>query len=470
MSALDSLAGLLWPLAAYALLVNVTNLVLAAIAAFELQRHRALGWSMDLAAVFDSPVTPPVSVIVPAHNEEQTLTQSVRSLLDLDYPEFEVIVVNDGSTDSTLQRLRDSFTLAPSRVPVRITIPNHGPIRTVYQSETEPHLRVIDKAAGGSKADALNAGVNAARYPLVCCIDADSLLERRALLRAARPFMSDPDVLAVGGIVRLANGCTVAGGQIAEVRLPASCLAMLQVVEYLRAFLLGRLGWSALNGLLIVSGAFAVFRTETLRRVGGYDPSAVGEDMDLVVRIHRAAIESGRRGRVVFLPDPVCWTQAPERLRDLATQRRRWHRGLSQVIHRHLRLTLNPRYGRIGVLAMPYQVLIEFLGPIAEALGYAILPLVLLGGFDTRAALAFFLAAVVAGVVLSMASMLLAEFTMRRYPRPQDLLRLALFSVLENFGYRQATVYWRLAGLVEYLRGKRGWGQVERRRFERTEP
>jgi cellulose synthase/poly-beta-1,6-N-acetylglucosamine synthase-like glycosyltransferase len=451
----------------YFLTLNSLYLFFAVIAFFELRRHRRRWTARDLDVIVRSPATPTISLIVPAYNEEATLSQSLRSLLLLNYPEYEVVVVNDGSTDGTLQAAISAFDLVRADVRHERILETKA-IRGVYRSLTHRELLVIDKANGG-KADAINAGVNAAKHPLVCVIDADSLLEEHALTRAVLPFIEDPTTIAAGGVIRIANGCRVEDGRVTSVGLPSSPLACFQVTEYLRAFLAGRVAQSMLNSLLIISGAFGLFRRDALIAVGGFSTDTVGEDMEVVVRMHRLFRERGEKYRIVFRPDPVCWTEVPERVDTLARQRNRWQRGTLQTLSRHRDMLLNPRYGVIGMCAIPYHLIFEALAPIVEAGGYVVtLAALMFGWLDWRFAELFFLAAVVYGALISVAAVILEEVSFRRYPRLLDLLRLAMYGVLENFGYRQLTLWWRLRGSFDFMRGRAEWGTMVRRGFTRT--
>ena len=448
----------------YFLSLNTLYLLFCIIAYVRLRQYRRRWTGRDLEAVMRSSATPAVSIVAPAYNEEATLADSVRSLLLLHYPQFEVIVVSDGSTDGTIAVGEREFELARAPVSYAQPIPTQ-PVRAIYQSLSHPGLVLIDKENGG-KADAINAGINAARYPLVCVIDADSLLEENSLSRAVLPFIEDPDTIAAGGIVRIANGCRVERGRVTEVRLPDNRLAMFQTVEYLRAFLAGRVAQSAMNGLLIISGAFGLFKRDAVVDVGGFRADTIGEDMELVTRLHRVYRERRQRFRIVFQPAPVCWTEAPETLRTLARQRNRWQRGTLQVLGYHSKMLFNPRYGVVGLLAMPYYFLFEAMGPIIELTGYVLTAVAIpFGLLDWRFAQLFFLAAVVYGSLLSVASVALEELSFRRYPKLTDLLRLTLFGIFENFGYRQMATWWRVMGIVDYYRGKRGWGTMKRKGF-----
>jgi cellulose synthase/poly-beta-1,6-N-acetylglucosamine synthase-like glycosyltransferase len=447
----------------YFFAINTQYLLLMLVGFRETRRAlREMKWR-DLRRLMRSPLTPPISVIAPAHNEEANIAQSVRSLLMLNYPEYEVIVVNDGSTDGTLSVLVERFGLR--RVPrsFEYAVPCH-PVRAVYESPEHPSLVVVDKENGG-KADALNAGLNLALYPLFCAIDADSVLEDDALLRVVRPFVEEPEVtVATGGIIRIANGCDIRGGRIVSIRLPRRFLPLVQVVEYLRGFLFGRMGWSGINGLLIISGAFGLFDKRAAVLAGGYAHDTVGEDMELVVRMHRRLREAGHPYRVRFVPDPVCWTEAPETLEVLRRQRNRWHRGLIDTLWRHRAMFGRPRFGVVGLLSMPTSVVFEMLGPLVELTGYVAVPLCyFLGLLDTRFMLAFLAVSVLYGILLSVSAVLLEDMAFRRYPRARDLALLVLVGILENLGYRQVTAWWRARAFWDYWRGDLGWGRMERR-------
>jgi cellulose synthase/poly-beta-1,6-N-acetylglucosamine synthase-like glycosyltransferase len=450
---------------AYFTALNVVYLAFTGIAWRGLARHlRARGHAPD-DELFSSPVTPPVSVLVPAYNEEPTIVANVHSLLALRYPQHEVIVVNDGSTDGTLDRLRDAFDLVPVRKALRTLLPTAA-VRGAYVSRRHRGLWVIDKENGG-KADALNAAVNASRYPYVCAIDADAILEEDALLRVARPIVEEPEVVvATGGIVRIANGCTIDHGRVLDVHLPRSRLATLQVLEYFRAFLIGRVGWSRMNALLIISGAFGLFRRSLVESVGGYSRDTVGEDIELVVRLHRHLRERDEPYRIEFVPDPVCWTEAPETMRQLSRQRRRWHRGLGETLWRHRRVAGNGRYGTLGTAAVPYFLVFEFLGPVIEVLGLpAILVWWLLGDLSGVFLVGFLVVAMLLGVVLSLAALMLEEHSFRRHRDGREIARLVGFSVVENVGYRQIVAFWRFLAFFDLVRGRREWGEMRRKGF-----
>lgn len=410
---------------------------------------------------------PPIAVLAPAFNEEVTIVESVRSLLALHYPEFEVIVINDGSGDGTLVRLIDEFGLGPVDRYHDLAV-RHAPIRGLYATPRIPNLLVIDKDNGG-KSDALNAGINLARAPLFCSIDADSILEADALIRAVRPFIDKPDeMIAVGGTIRLANGSRIEAGRVTSVRLPRNYLALVQIVEYLRAFLMARLALSQVQLLTVISGAFGLFRRRVALEVGGYSHGTVGEDMELVVKLHRHMRDGAKPYRIEFIPEPVCWTEAPEDLAILGRQRARWQRGALETFSRHRDMLFNPRYGRIGFLGFGHILIVDVLGPLIEVLGYVLVPLLwAVGLLSVEYLLAYLAITFTLGVFVSVSTLILEEAELRRFPRAADLAILTFVSVAENFGYRQLSNFWRLRGFWQFLRRQQGWGQMTRRGFQR---
>ncbi|WP_328767726.1 glycosyltransferase family 2 protein [Streptomyces sp. NBC_00286] len=453
----------------YFLVLNSSYLMLIALAGrtiphFARRRHVA---GREDAAV--SPFTRPVSIVASAYNEEATIVESVRAMLGLRYPVHEVVIVDDGSKDATFDRLREAFGLVEAdRVP-----PGELPVRegaaSVHVSTRSGSLVVIRKRNSG-RADSLNLGIDMARHPLICMVDADSLLDSDALLIISQPFANDPlSVVAAGGVIRPVNDSVVRYGHVLEPRIPKRWLARIQVVEYLRAFLMGRTGWARMGGLLIISGAFGLYRRDILVEAGGLNPDTIGEDFELVVRVHRLMRDSGRPYKVAFIPEPVCWTEVPDTARVLARQRRRWHRGLYETLRQH-RGMMRPRYGFVGLVALPYFVLFELIAPLVEILGLFIVAAgFAYGVISPGFAILFMLAAFGYAIVLSLLALLLDELGLHRYKRLSDLFAVAAATVVENLGYRQLTAVWRLQGWWAALRGgKPVWGEMTRSGFAAT--
>ncbi|GGD65167.1 glycosyltransferase family 2 protein [Aurantiacibacter arachoides] len=408
---------------------------------------------------------PAISVLAPAYNEELSIVESTRSLLALQYPDFEVIVINDGSKDGTLARMIAEFGLEQVDRFVDTGVA-HAPIRGFYASPRLPRLLVVDKENGG-KADALNAGINCSRTALFCAIDADSILESDALLRVVRPFIDQPHLtIAAGGTIRIANGCKVDSGRITDIRLPRNFLALVQIVEYLRAFLMARVGLSKMQALTVISGAFGLFRRRQVVEVGGYSHGTVGEDMELVIKLHKLMREAKRDYRIDFIAEPVCWTECPDSLAVLGRQRARWQRGALECFVKHKGMLFNPRYGRIGMIGFGHILLVDVLGPLLEVLGYILVPLLwALGLLALPWLLAFLTVTFTLGIFLSMATLVLEEIQLRRFPKARELAVLAGIAVVENFGYRQLSNIWRLQGWWQFVRKQQSWGTMVRKGF-----
>ena len=455
--------------AAYAIVLNISYLVLlgASIAGVRRQgRYRDL---LRMSFLFREQVLPAISIISPAFNEEASIVESVSSLLTLRYPDYEVIVVNDGSRDGTLQKLVSYFGLERTDVFVHRYLATEE-IRGVYASKACPDLLVIDKANGG-KADSLNAGINVARKEYFAGIDADSMLERDALLNLASQFLfSEEEVVAAGGNIMPVNGCAVRKGALVETRIPRSPLGRFQTIEYLRAFMAGRVGWATLKSLLIISGAFGVFHRRRvidahgyLTRSEHYMKDTVGEDMELVVRLARGLRENGVPFDMQYTCDANCWTEIPERMTILNRQRDRWQRGLLDIVTFHSKMIGNRRYGRMGTIGFTYLLLFEVLGPWFEAEGFLALGASLaLGAVGLPLFLVVFTATVLLGVLVSMVSMIIAEHRRTYFPI-RDKILLVLYAFLENFGFRQLMSLLRVRGFLRMLARVGGWGAMERR-------
>ncbi|MFB3924117.1 MAG: glycosyltransferase [Terriglobia bacterium] len=410
-------------------------------------------------------LVPPITLIVPAYNEERVITQSVRSLLAMNYPAVEVIAVNDGSTDGTLQEMIRAFSLYQVQIRQSGALPTQ-PVRAVYVSAVEPRLVLIDKKNGG-KADSLNAGINFCQTPYFLAMDADSVVEPDALTHALRAMLEDQGrVVAVGGIVRGVNGSIVDAGRVRRPSLQRNFWVIIQMVEYLRSFLAGRAGWSLINGLLIVPGAFGLFQKSACVAVGGYSTRTVTEDLELILRLHRYSRGHRLGWRVVFAPDAVCWTEMPTSARALGRQRKRWQEGLWQTMRMHADMLFNPRYGVVGMLSIPHHLFHELGGPLVELSGLFLLPLLYLLGLVNWKELALYLAlAFFISTFISIAAVLIDQTLFPRHSSPRDVLLLLAFSLLENFGYRQLSMLWRLEASWNYLFGRIVWRVSARRGF-----
>jgi cellulose synthase/poly-beta-1,6-N-acetylglucosamine synthase-like glycosyltransferase len=454
----------------YVSLDNGLQFMLLAIGYFTLKGKRGRLSLPEIETLMKSPLLPGVSVLTPAFNEELTVRDSVRSMLRLRHPGHEVIVINDGSTDKTLALLIEEFRLYRSSRIAGGSLPT-AHIRGVYESLDSIRLVVIDKENGG-KADSLNAGLNYSRMPLVGAVDSDSLLERDALIGISTPFLEDMEnTVAAGGIVRVVNGCSVKHGLVQQIAAPKSMWARFQVVEYLRAFLGGRVAFSSLNSLMLISGAFGLFKRLAVVDSGGFWTRTVGEDMELVIRLHRQLSPEGKRPRIVFVPEPVCWTQVPESRAVLKLQRNRWQRGATESIFRHRDLVGKSSWGTLGVFGLPYFVLFELFAPLIELAGYAFT----IFGLTFRLivpfiAFEFFIVSVLFSLFLSLAAVVLEELTTRRYPSVKDLLALLLAGLCECFFYRQLTAFWRAKGMVDFVLRKKGWGKMDRQTFSSPTP
>ena len=464
----DSLGALLtWTEHAvfwYMLILNSSYAGLLCLAIVELAEQWQLADDSQTGLELGSHALPPISVLVPAYNEEATIVSSVISFLTLEYPRHDVVVVNDGSRDATMDVMMAEFDLyqVPPVVHVRI---QSAPVRAYYRSRRFSRLMVIDKENGG-KADSLNAALNAARHPYVLAVDADTIVEPDALIRLSRPFTLGKKVAAIGGTVRVANGCRVSHGRVFDPRVDSRLLPGIQTVEYLRAFLFGRLGFNRLGGNMIISGAFGLFSRSHMLAIGGYEHGNVTEDMDLVVRLHRWLREHRDPAIVTFIPDPVAWTEVPTTLAVLGRQRERWHRGLIATMWTRRSMLFNPRDGVIGMVSFPFFFFGEMLAPLIELLGYIMAGAALVSGrFNGSFALLFFAVSVGYGALLSFWTVLLEQMTFRRYRDAHDFWRMLAFALLENVGYRQLTAWWRLKAFYNFAKGERGWGKMVREGF-----
>jgi cellulose synthase/poly-beta-1,6-N-acetylglucosamine synthase-like glycosyltransferase len=444
----------------YFVVTNAMYTVLMGISLYAVTLHARYSASWRRASLADSPATPPVALIVPAFNEERAIVDTVLSLLNLEYPEKEIVVVDDGSTDDTARRLIERFDLEAMDLMYREVVPAKRPMAFYYNPKL-PGLLLVSKPNGG-KPDAINVGINMARSPYFCTVDADSIIEHDALLRLMTPVVrSTVQTVVSGGVVRIANGCRLEGGRVMALDLPRTWLERCQVVEYTRTFLFGRPGWNLLNATFICSGAFCMFHRETVMLAGGFSTDTVTEDIDVIASLHRFLRQKGWQYRMVFTSDPVCWTEAPHTITMLARQRRRWQLGLTQTVMKHNDMIFNPRYGALGMISMPFHAYIEAIGCVVEAAGTLFVPFAfLIGAMPFELFVVIMFLAVGYGTLLSMGSVLLAEINLHRYPRVRQVLTLMAYSVIECLGYRQMTAFFRAQGVLQYFTGTKRWEVV----------
>lgn len=451
----------------YMIFVILTNFIMLAIAVLRLRKEQLLDKSEVTEQYINSFNSKPISIIVPAYNEEVGIIDSVHSLLNLRYPETEIIIINDGSTDHTQQIVIDYFKMIPVNREIRADLVTTNIVQ-IFQSTIHPNCLLVEKVNGG-KADALNVGINVSKYPYFCTIDGDSILDETSLLHVMQPIvLSDGDVIATGGNVRIANDMHMRLGSVLSAQISKNYLVLMQIIEYLRAFLMGRIALSEFNLVLIISGAFGVFSKKWVIEAGGYKTDIIGEDMELVVRLHRIIREKGGKHRIEFVPEPVCWTEAPQSFAVLRRQRRRWYQGLLESLTAHIKMAFNPKYGRIGLISFPYFIIVEALGPIIELCGYIyMLFAFFLGNIYYEMAILLLLLFIIYGVLLSILAILFEAWSVNQYPKIVDLLRMILMAFTEIFWYRPLTLIWRLEGLLHFIFKKKEWGNMERKGFSK---
>lgn len=447
---------------AYLVVVYAAYIVLVVVGAFEnrLRRHESAAEDYDTIAA--SRFTIPVSVIAPAFNEETAILDSVRSLLAFDYPEFEVIIVNDGSTDGTIEALRGAYALEPYELFTRSLFPSEE-VRGVFRSAVEPRLLVVDKENGG-KADGLNAGLNVARCRYVCCVDADTIFEPDALLKAMRLVVEDPArVIGVASFLTVSqNALQTMSEPIGSRRIGWKPLIAFQQLDFLRAFFNNRLAWSRLDFMLCAPGAFQVWRKDVLEEVGGYEPGFSCEDIELTYRVHERMRREKRDYKIICLPDNIATTEGPDTVRKLVSQRERWQRVIIETVVHYRRLLFNPRYGAVGVVGAPFYLLSEVLAPLFEVIALATIPAAALLGVLDWAAFALVVGTLgFLNASLTAAAILASDVQSRTY-RLRDLAWLTLLAPLDLLAYRPVMAWARLKGTWRFLRGDKGWHKFER--------
>lgn len=450
---------------AFTILLSLIYIVQLIISFIQVRKDDKARQSNDYGRYVSSENLLPISLLIPAYNEEENIVSNIKSLLKIDYPQFEIIVVNDGSTDRTHELIVESFGLYKIESAVKTSIPTKE-VRGVYYNIEYPNLIYIDKENGG-KSDALNAGINISSYPLFACLDADSRIEPDALLKLSIEFLKNTDTIVAGGLVHIANGFKIRDGRVNGFTMPLKMIERFQIVEYYRSFLSGRVSWGATNSMLIVSGAFGVFKKQAVIEVGGYKTNTIGEDMEIVVRLHKYMRAHKRKYKIIFCEDSVCWTQGPMSISDIRSQRRRWQIGLLDTLISHRSMFLNPRYGLIGLMAIPYNWIFELLGAPIEVLGYFLIPFSLvMGELNMFFFIMYFLLAVLLGVILSIGSLILEQYTRKTSMSAKQCLSLSLYAVLENFGYRQAITLFRVEGILKYRKLRKTWGKIKRKEVE----
>ncbi len=452
----------------YAVIIMSSYILLAFISLIAVKKYVRKNSFTKYSSLLTSTITPGVSILAPAYNEGVTIVENIRSLLSIHYPNLELIVVNDGSKDDTIPKVIEAFSMVKIPFVVNYQIETKE-VLGVYKSTNKAfdNLIFVDKANGG-KADALNVGLNISQQPYVTCIDADCILEQDALLKLMKPFedQTDTRVIATGGVVRIVNSCKIESGKLINVVAPKSWVARFQAVEYIRAFLLGRMAWTFLDGLLIISGALGIFDRKITIAAGGYNHKTVGEDMELVVRMRRYMHRHNLKYRVAFVPDPLCWTEVPEDWSSLQKQRNRWTRGTIETLRMHRGVFFNPSYKKIGLISYPFWFFFEWLAPIIEFLG--IVYTVFLAFFGVINWDFFFLMCALVysfAVFFSVFALLLEEVTYHAYHRKRDIAILFLTCMIEPFIFHPFVVYSAIRGNIDYLRGKKSWDKLARKGF-----
>lgn len=407
--------------------------------------------------------TKPVSILVPSYNEEVGIINTIYSLINVKYPESEIVVIDDGSIDKTSELVIAAFNMVEQSIEPRSAL-DTKPVKKTYYSQNYSNLTLIVKDNGG-KSDALNCGINYSRYPYFCSMDGDSILDENSLLKVMKPIIaSDGQVVAAGGNVRIANGSEVDYGKLKESEIYQRPIVAYQIMEYLRAFMLGRIFLTRLNMVLIISGAFSVFKKDIVIKMGGYDTNIIGEDMELVIKMHKWIQTKGTDERIEFVPEPVCWTEAPTALKVLRRQRRRWSQGLIESLWTHKYMTLNPKYKRIGMFAFPYFWFYEAFGGVVELVGYIYLMLsIFWDAVNYPIAVALFISIILYGAIFSIFSLLLEAWSTRSFIRPRMMLYFIFLALVEGLIYRPFTIFFRMEGMIRALFKRQDWGNMERK-------
>lgn len=454
----------------YAAVMYLSYIFLASLSGFAMKKYKRKNSFVDYNKILSTDFAPSVSLIAPAYNESMTIVDNIKSLLSIHYNNTEIIIVNDGSIDNSLELLIKEYELTKVEMPLEEKLKTKK-IRGVYKAKNTAYqkLIVVDKENGG-KADALNAGINVSRNSLIACIDVDCILEPDSLLKLVKPFMEEKKkVIATGGVIRVANNCDVKDGFLQEVKVPANFFARVQVLEYFRAFLMGRMAWGYMDGLLIISGAFGMFDKETVIRAGGYNTQTVGEDMELLVRMRRVMYDEKIPCKVAFIPDPLCWTEDPQDPKILLRQRNRWTRGTAETLKLHRKMILNPRYGIHGMLSLPFWVLFEWMAPLVEFIGFLTFVLLAILGYVNWIYVGILFGfAYSFAVMFSIFAIFFEERSYQQYRHITSMLKLVITAFLEPVFYHPLTVWSAVKGNFDLLMGKKSWGKMVRTGFNKN--
>ncbi|HTJ11084.1 MAG TPA: glycosyltransferase [Dinghuibacter sp.] len=453
------------------LLIIYALLAIMSFVAIKIYRRRSSLASYE--NMLGSPLTPGISVIAPAYNEGLSIIQNVRSLLTLNYPKFEVVLVNDGSTDNSLLQLIEAFEMEKVDYAYSIKI-RCQKIKGVYKSRNSAYSRliVIDKVNGKSKADASNAGINVASYDYFVCTDVDCILSKDTLLKLIKPVTEEPSkrVIAAGATLRIANSCDIEEGVILRMRPPRKLLPRFQEMEYIRAFVLGKMGWSLINCVPNVSGGLGLFDKEVAIKAGGYDAQSFGEDMELMVRMSRYAYDNQIDYAIRYIPETLCWTEAPNTVKIFMRQRTRWARGLAQLMYAHKGMLFNPRYGKAGWVLMPYNFFFELLAPLVELTGivYYIVQLCR-GEINPEYAILLLVFVYMYSIMITTIAILWDQLAFRHYKSFREVLLLCTTPFLEFLLYHPMIVLFSIRGYYYFLTGKKhSWGNMQRQGFGNT--
>lgn len=451
----------------FSALIISSYIILGIISTFETVYYFRKNSFISYKSILASPFAPSISILAPCYNEGLNIVENVRSLMSLHYVNYQVIIINDGSKDDSLEKMINQYNLIKIDFIINPKIETK-PIRGVYKSKNAvfEKLIVIDKENGG-KADALNAGINFSSSEYLACIDVDCMLTEDALQKMVKPFLerTDRKVIATGGVIRIANNCKIENGKLMEINMPKKLIERYQILEYLRSFLLGRMAWSRLNGLLIISGAFGMFDRRIMIDAGGYDTKTVGEDMEIIVRMRKYMRDNNRKYKIAYIPDPLCWTEAPDNFTILQSQRNRWTRGTIETLRKHWRLFMNPKYGYLGLLSYPYWLIYERLAPIIEIVGLIYLGfLYYIGALNWLYALSFIVVAYLFSITFSMAAILSEELTYRQYNKKGDAFKLIFVALIEPITFHLFTLYAAIRGNITfYFQKNKAWGTMVRK-------